>query len=32
MHVGPGTKDHKYTRDEAEALISMTAVLLRIMP
>jgi hypothetical protein len=32
MHVGPGTKDYKYTRDEVEVLISMTAVLLRVMP
>ena len=32
MHVGPGTKDYKYTRDEAEVLINMTAVLLRVMP
>jgi len=32
MHVDPGTRDYKYTRDEVEALIAMTAVLLSIAP
>jgi hypothetical protein len=32
MHVDPGTKDHAYTRAEAETLIAMTAALLPVMP
>jgi hypothetical protein len=32
MHVDPGTRDHAYTRAEAETLIAMTAALLPVMP
>lgn len=32
MHVDPGTKDHKYTRGEVEAVIAMTAALLCVVP
>jgi hypothetical protein len=32
MHVDPGTKGYNYERAEAEALIAMTAALLRVMP
>jgi hypothetical protein len=31
MHVDPGTRDHKYTRAEVEALIAMTAALVGVM-
>ncbi|MEV0537588.1 hypothetical protein [Kitasatospora sp. NPDC050463] len=31
MHTDPGTKDHTYTRAEAEVLIAATAALLRLL-
>lgn len=32
MHTDPGTKDHVYSRTEAQALIAATAALLRLLP
>ncbi len=32
MHVDPGTKDHKYTRGEVEAVIAAAAALLCVVP